>query len=850
MKKGVKVFISYCHKDESYKESLDTHLALMKKSDEVSTWSDRKIIPGQEWDKEISENLESADIIIFLVSADFIASDYCFDIEVKRAMERHETGAAVVVPVLVRVCDWKATPFSKLQSLPKDTNPIKKWVDEDEAWLDVVNGIRKAAEKITSIKSDHEVSITVFKGTHSKDFLAWLQDTEIQLSHRRVEQLLLEDVYVTPHLKPLNVDMEELIKPVDVEKSLFSFTQCLILGDDQMGKTSLAKYFVRAYSEGGVAPIFMDGKDIKTSKIDEYLVKAVASQYKDIDFKNFEKALNTVLILDNFESVKLNKKHLDAFVKEAKVKFSKIIFLAQDSFKYVAKDIDELDEFEYLEILPFGNLKRSEMVEKWVSLGVVEQIDEKSLYREVDELKLKLDSLVRRNVVPAKPIFVLTMLQMFEAYTPQNIELTSYGHCYQYLIYQALEKSDVKPNEIDKYLNILSEIAWAIHKNGKGLSKKELLVFFEEYKQKYVLKDKESIIIERLTGNGLLVERNEKIAFKYPYVFYFFVAKRVAESFNSDEKNKQAIRDLLSDLHREDAANIIIFISHHTKESWILDEIQLSLMEVFEDQEEATLSSESLKFMEEFIAEIPDLVLEYKEIEKVRRESDEVKDELELSNSSKEDELEPSDILVKINRTFKGIEIVGQILRNRHASIQKDLLYQMVNFSTATGLRFLQYFLEISDSSREEVVKTIEHMLKENPSIKTGDLEREARNTFLFLTYQVIFGVLIKISTSVGSKEADEIYDELEEKVGSPAIQLINQAISLQFKKELNFKKLRTQYEEFKSNPVCQRILKEIVIQHTYMFPIDYKERQQISESLGLSIQGQRLMGLEKKTKI
>ena len=196
------------------------------------------------------------------------------------------------------------------------------------------------------------------------------------------------------------------------------------------------------------------------------------------------------------------------------------------------------------------------------------------------------------------------------------------------------------------------------------------------------------------------------------------------------------------------------------------------------------------------------------------------------------------------------MEIIGQILRNRHASIHKDLLFQMVKSATDSGLRFLQYFIEISDVSRDEVVKTIEDVLKEDPNTQVQDLEKEARDTFLFMMYGVIFGVLIKTSASIGSKEADEIYDQLESNTPTPAIQLINQAITLQFKKQLDFKKLRELIGEFRSNPICRRILKEIVVQHVYMFPVDYKDKQRLSATLGLPVQTQRLMDRQEKTKI
>jgi hypothetical protein len=149
--KKPKLFISYSHSDEFYKQELEKHLAGMKRNGEVEIWNDRMLIPGEEWDKMINSELLDADIILFLVSSDFIDSDYCNDIEIKKAIEKHNLGTAKVIPIIIRACDWQSTLFAKLQVLPKDANPIKKWIDIDEAFLNVVEGIRRSIKGNTSI---------------------------------------------------------------------------------------------------------------------------------------------------------------------------------------------------------------------------------------------------------------------------------------------------------------------------------------------------------------------------------------------------------------------------------------------------------------------------------------------------------------------------------------------------------------------------------------------------------------------------------------------------------------------------------------------------------------------------
>ena len=145
----LEVFISYSHRDDQLKDALITHLANLKRQNKITAWHDRAIEGGQEWDTHIKQKLESARIILLLISPDFMASDYCYDIEMERAIARHDAGTARVIPVMLRPCDWKETPFSKLKVLPKDAKPITQWSDRDSAFLDVVQGIRTAVESLT-----------------------------------------------------------------------------------------------------------------------------------------------------------------------------------------------------------------------------------------------------------------------------------------------------------------------------------------------------------------------------------------------------------------------------------------------------------------------------------------------------------------------------------------------------------------------------------------------------------------------------------------------------------------------------------------------------------------------------
>lgn len=148
-----RVFFSYSHDDETYRDQLEKHLAMLKHQGLIETWHDRRIAAGAPIDDTVAEELESADFILLLVSASFLASQYCYSREMRRAMERHETGTARVVPVIVRPCDWHTAPFGKLRAVPKDGKPITSWPNYDEAYADVAREIRSVVEREAAMQA-------------------------------------------------------------------------------------------------------------------------------------------------------------------------------------------------------------------------------------------------------------------------------------------------------------------------------------------------------------------------------------------------------------------------------------------------------------------------------------------------------------------------------------------------------------------------------------------------------------------------------------------------------------------------------------------------------------------------
>ena len=145
---ALSIFFSYAHKDEELRDELEKHLSILRWQGLITEWYDRDILAGTKWEHEIDVHLDAAQIILLLISPDFLASPYCYSLEMMRALERHLAGEARVIPIILRPVEWEGAPFSKLQMLPTDAQPVTSWSDRDAALLNVTKGIRKAVEDL------------------------------------------------------------------------------------------------------------------------------------------------------------------------------------------------------------------------------------------------------------------------------------------------------------------------------------------------------------------------------------------------------------------------------------------------------------------------------------------------------------------------------------------------------------------------------------------------------------------------------------------------------------------------------------------------------------------------------
>lgn len=269
-----KIFYCYSHKDEELRDRLEVHLKMLERQNLIRNWHDRKIILGKDWSHEISKKLNDSDIILLLLSPDFLASDYCYEVEMKLAMELHAFRKVQVVPILLRICDWKNSPFSKLQGLPLDMIPVlsSEWDSADEAFQNIAEGLKELIQELFDSYPEADYELTKVTPINKLNEENFNEDHFLDLDYKELRKADLD-------LRSVNHKLRQRILPLIYSKGSVTITDIYSkLGLEQ----SVASQHLAILRRSGVINSKREGKYIYY-RINMTRIKEIANAIKLIN---------------------------------------------------------------------------------------------------------------------------------------------------------------------------------------------------------------------------------------------------------------------------------------------------------------------------------------------------------------------------------------------------------------------------------------------------------------------------------------------------------------------------------------------------------------------------------------
>ncbi|MCG9757471.1 metallophosphoesterase, partial [Shewanella insulae] len=360
-------------------------------------------------------------------------------------------------------------------------------------------------------------------------FLDKLNDIGTTFIHPYKDELSIDDVFVYPNVRDVS-EKKEIIKRKSSSTIVSeAYQRVIISGDECSGKSLLLKKFYHDYISQGSIPILIDGGNFcKANKFKyEYLDSIIKEQYLDKDLADLtSSSANKVLMIDDFDQIRGGPKALNELLNKVSSFFDVILVTVSDTFEMAESESGDSqifsDDYKRFELLKLGFRLRYELVNKWNSKKDTCSECNRTLMIENDKATKTINSMIGKNFVPSTPLFLLTMLQSMESGASSEMNTSSYGHYYQYLITSSLGASSVKKENLDEIFNYIKELSFHFFDKGvREESGDDLWDFNQTFCSEYGLKIDAGPRLELLVRSKILAvnDSGKFYSFKYPYIY-------------------------------------------------------------------------------------------------------------------------------------------------------------------------------------------------------------------------------------------------------------------------------------------------------------------------------------------
>lgn len=699
-------------------------------------------------------------------------------------------------------------------------------------------------------------------------FKEYLNDIQASFSHSEVDNLQLEDIYIAPDLRDLSngknsskvkvENLDDLTDAIDEDGAKYAF-----LGNDLAGKSANTKYLFLKYFELGLYPVLLQGSDINSNIRPESLQKLVEnkiSEQYEIAFTLTEIDSSKVIVLiDDFhKATKAKNRYWPALMKNLESLFHHII-VTGNSLMLIENlnKQDPFNNFKSYSILEFGPKFRYELVNKWNTLGIETRFtDHNEILRKNDAYISHIKAIIGKNYIPSYPFYLLSILQALESGNVQNPNYSIHGFYYEVLINECFSKAIQDRKEISLYYNYLTQFCFYLFEQGvKEVSLEEFDAFHTMYCEKHDLSYRKETILQTFDSARLLYINNG-VFIKEKYVYYFFVAKYIANEIANKKEIKQLVTKMCERVFRDEYASIIMFVTHLSKDNFIINELIKIANSLFPDANVARLQDD-INEINQLVESIPEQVLEIVNVDDQREEELQEEEETErlekeleneqsnYDNFSLEDDISTIDFFARITRALKTVDILGQVAKKHWGELDGEQKLNLVTTTYNVGLKTLDIYLQMLQRNSKDIVEHISQIIKEKHFKDKHSLEKgieEASKNFVFrLCFMSSFGITKRVSNSIGLDRLHNTFNKALEAQPYNSVKLIDLAIKLGYSSlASNIEQVETYKDEMKKNKLSNVVLQNLVIDHMYMFDTDYKTRSRACNKLGISMQEQR----------
>lgn len=608
-------------------------------------------------------------------------------------------------------------------------------------------------------------------------FKEHLDEPGAQFTHPMKATLLLQDVFVYPRLREIKLlrGKNAILSGRRIIELTATQKRILILGDDQSGKTAFARVLCRELYEHGLVHLLLSGRDLISSDSDIIYGKirdACASQYAiEPDVILELSPSKRALVIDDLDKCPLTRDARRA-VHAALDRFAGVtVMFSGDLLRF-----DELSEeggenplllVPRYELLPFGHELRNELITQWHNIDR-ERGSEEELVSRVRKTEAIVTTVIGNQIVPAYPIFLLILIQQEEAFSRSETASSSggsYGYLYEYLITRSLGQARASDDpDLDTSYQYLSELAYQLFdKSQKSLSHEELGQFHQRYCDEYSIDLNSERTRDLFIRAGLLKVEAKRYSFKYPYCYYYFVARALQRNKIRFEAR---VASLIDAVYREENASIIIFLAHLESEERVIALMLEKARGIYKDADPCNLEHQ-VRFVEAMGVAPRSLLLPDSAprenrhrllIEKDKREI--AVHDSEREEEQREEEQRELNASLQLNVALKTVAILGQILRNFSGSLKGERKLEIARECYLLGMRTLTTFLGLIETHKDRLATDLREILSRQ-SLYEPQIKERIDGAIYWLAEVLAFGLVQRTADAVGLYKLTRTYNDI-----------------------------------------------------------------------------------------
>ncbi len=870
---AIDVFISYSHADEWLKDELIKHFAALVRNGTVDVWHDRKIPAGGILDDEIDGRIRSANIVLLLISNDFINSDYCVKKEYEVALTRRDKGEAVIVPIIIRECDWDIGRLKSFNALPRDAVAVTKNAilkseaqSRDTAWLSVINGLKELIQAQKKSLAAPDFRREYIDNLFLIDFIRH------PLLPRFDEMLIMvdPDIYHEKNKEQIST-FESLISVCKADRVV------LLSGKDRSGKTVIAKRIQVLLKQNDICAILLNGRDIKNADIARIVRTSYNEQYESTDYP----VSRACLIIDDFDECSLNDSVKENIVEYICETFAKCVLTSYTNAPTVLFTSEKLPTPILLEINPFNDEKLYVLVEKWKRIQFTEEeaVFDQSILTTYEQLQIMFN----QTELEKAPYTAVTLLELLLSSSGTDIAFSSFAAAYDSLISNRLFAANVNWRNADECKNFLALLAYrSYNETGKPeISRAAFDDCISIFEEQYL---SSPAALKAMAAGTFLRESDDNFVFYEEYLWFFLVARYVVKTLLLTDRPKFTafVDECTSKIFQKKYANIVIYIAYFSADNFVLESLLATLDGLFSRATDWHLSDDIRAIMLGFDADDP-LMIESKsdvaenrlalikeKIHDILKDAENVvaKYTLPFLNSQIGDstqivsmevtELDADSYMRSVNALLRTHSVIGQILSSRSGTYSSSLVLSCIVKMVEASGRYASLNHAIATvliHDREQSLKEVERATSDGKK-SIDDLYEKTTKIFAFWSVYISQAGLARYLSQEHSIRA---LTKLALQYEDGASKTLQGNIPYNFTSVLVIAKLyhtgvvdRDEIEgilrKYGENSSIIAMLRVVFHIYAYYMPMDYRDKQWLAQKLQMQLRKmevQRLKALE-----